>query len=266
MKTRTISGFFLGLIIIAEISLGGYFLKYSLLAISLIGLYEFYRAVNGKKLVLEFSGYIFTIFYYIFFDNNINDFFIIFLILMLLCFCILMVMKYPKYHINDISNAIFGIIYVPVMFSTIYLLSIKENGMFYVALIFITAFATDTFAYFSGMLFGKHKLAPILSPKKTIEGSIGGVLGTLVFCLIFGVIANNFITTKGNLILECSLIGLFTSIIAQLGDLCASAIKRFKETKDYGNLIPGHGGILDRFDSILFTSGVIFIINIIINR
>lgn len=265
MKIRIISGIILGIIIIAEICLGGPILKYSLLGISLIGLFEFYRALNGKQMILEYMGYVASILYYLLLNKDIPNFLLIYTIVVIICFSIIMVLKYPNFHIHNITNAVFGIFYIPVLFSSIYLLYEKENGIFYVVLIFITAFATDTFAYFSGVLWGKRKLAPILSPNKTIEGSIGGIVGTFALCLIFGIIANQFIVTKGNLIFECLLIGLFGSIIAQFGDLTASAIKRFVDIKDYGNLIPGHGGILDRFDSILFTSGAIYIINLIIN-
>ena len=116
----------------------------------------------------------------------------------------------------------------------------------------ISAFGTDIMAYFTGMAIGRHKLCPNLSPKKSIEGAVGGVLGSMLFCGLFG-----YFVTEG-LLVETILIGFVGSIAAQLGDLSASAFKRQMGIKDYGNLIPGHGGILDRFDSVLFTAPLVY--------
>ena len=117
---------------------------------------------------------------------------------------------------------------------------------------FLAAFGTDIMAYFTGMALGRHKLCPHLSPKKSVEGAIGGVLGSMLFCGLFG-----YFVADG-LLTECVTIGLIGSIAAQLGDLSASAFKRQMGIKDYGNLIPGHGGILDRFDSVLFTAPLVY--------
>ena len=119
-------------------------------------------------------------------------------------------------------------------------------------LVIITAFSTDIMAYFSGYLFGKHKLAPNLSPKKTIEGAIGGAIGSILFSGLFGY----FIVPR--LLIHCLIIGLIGGIMSQFGDLTASALKRKMGVKDYGNLIPGHGGIMDRFDSVIFMAPIIY--------
>ena len=118
--------------------------------------------------------------------------------------------------------------------------------------IFIIAWGTDTFAYLSGSLFGKTKLCPKLSPKKTVEGSLGGILGAIILTLIYAKYFGVFPVWKFVLL---SLIG---SIIAQIGDLTASKIKRLTGIKDFGFIMPGHGGVLDRFDSILFTAPFIY--------
>ena len=119
-------------------------------------------------------------------------------------------------------------------------------------LVVLSAFGTDIFAYFTGLLIGRHKLAPGLSPKKTIEGSVGGILGSALLCGLFGYyfLPEMFIHTL--------VIGVLGSVFAQLGDLTASLVKRRLGIKDYGNLIPGHGGVLDRFDSLLFTAPLVF--------
>lgn len=113
---------------------------------------------------------------------------------------------------------------------------------------------TDTFAYFTGRFFGNHKLIPSISPKKTVEGAIGGIIGSIVGCVIFALL---FPQSNVSLYLGV-VIGLLGSLVAQIGDLVASAIKRNCYIKDFGKIIPGHGGILDRFDSILFVSPFIY--------
>ena len=118
-------------------------------------------------------------------------------------------------------------------------------------LVVITAFGTDIMAYFSGYALGRHKLCPNISPKKTIEGSIGGTLGSIILCGVFG-----YFFLPGMLV-HCLVVGLLGGVISQFGDLTASVFKRKMGIKDYGNLIPGHGGILDRFDSVLFTGPLV---------
>lgn len=119
-------------------------------------------------------------------------------------------------------------------------------------LVVLTAFGTDIFAYFTGYLFGKHKLCPSISPKKTKEGAIGGVFGSVILSLAF------ILIVQPDLLIHGLVIGVLGSIISQFGDLTASIIKRKIGIKDYGNLIPGHGGVLDRFDSVLFTAPFVY--------
>jgi len=122
----------------------------------------------------------------------------------------------------------------------------------FVWLIFLAAYGSDTGCYFAGTLLGKHKLCPELSPKKTVEGALGGVVLGTVLCFLFGLFFG-----KGNTI-NCLFIGLFGSIVSQMGDISASTFKRKAGVKDYSNLIPGHGGIMDRFDSIIFTAPFVY--------
>ncbi|MFR3499954.1 MAG: phosphatidate cytidylyltransferase, partial [Paraclostridium bifermentans] len=157
-----------------------------------------------------------------------------------------------KKNIIDFSITFIGIFYVPIFLDYIVLtINDFKLGAIYVWLIFIISFMTDTFAYFSGYLFGKHKLIPTISPKKTIEGSIGGILGSTICCVIFGYIFKLDIP-------HMVLVGSIGSIVAQFGDLFASAIKRYVGIKDYGKLIPGHGGILDRFDSVILVAPFVY--------
>jgi phosphatidate cytidylyltransferase len=128
-------------------------------------------------------------------------------------------------------------------------------------MIFIGAWSTDTFAYFTGRLFGKHKLIPDISPKKTVEGSIGGIIFCAIAFVLYGFIIasiNKFSAEPNYIILSC--VGIVTAIIAQLGDLSASALKRNYNIKDYGAIFPGHGGVLDRFDSVMAVAPFIMLI------
>lgn len=141
---------------------------------------------------------------------------------------------------------------LPLFLSSILLISAMENGRLILLIPFIAAWTTDTGAYFFGMIFGKHKLAHKISPKKTVEGAIGGVLICILSFLAYGKIMDVYFGVETDFIAMAA-IALVLSVIAQLGDLSFSLIKREYNIKDYGKLIPGHGGVLDRFDSVMFT-------------
>ena len=161
-----------------------------------------------------------------------------------------------NYNFSDVSVTILGFVYVGVFFSFIPLINSMEYGKYLVWLVFISSWLCDTTAYYTGRMFGKTKLCPEVSPKKTVEGSIGGLLGSAISCGIFGfAIASYGVNIS---LIHYIIIGLICGVFCQFGDLVASSIKRYAGVKDYSNLIPGHGGILDRFDIILFSSVVVF--------
>ena len=175
-----------------------------------------------------------------------------YVIVFVLFLCSITYILRVKNNIIDIAITFFGIVYVAIFLDFVVLtINNFEFGKYYVWLVFIVAFLTDIFAYFVGYLFGKHKLIPKVSPKKTIEGSIGGIVGSTLGCIIFGYILNLDLTAM-------ILIGSLGSIVAQFGDLFASSIKRYVGIKDYGKLIPGHGGILDRFDSVILVAPFVY--------
>lgn len=155
-------------------------------------------------------------------------------------------------------------VYIVGCFSSIVMIRINENGKFMYLLVFLGAWVCDTFAYFVGMFFGKHKLIPEISPKKTIEGSIGGIVFTLIAFVIYGVIVNNAFSANLSYVHLCVL-GIVLPIVSQIGDLVASTVKRAYSIKDYGSLFPGHGGVLDRFDSVMLVAPTLFITNVILN-
>ena len=143
---------------------------------------------------------------------------------------------------------------MPVLISAIVRLGLREHGPVYVVLPFVTAFSCDAGAYFAGLAFGKRKITPHLSPHKTLEGCIGGFLSAIVFQLLYGLIlrAADF---EVNLAVM-AVYGFLGALACQLGDLCFSSIKRLCGVKDYGTLIPGHGGMLDRFDSMFWVAAL----------
>ena len=143
--------------------------------------------------------------------------------------------------------------YIVVSFTALSMLRYTDHGGAIFVLVFVAAWVCDTAAYFVGFLFGKHKLIPAVSPKKTVEGSIGGIVFATLAFVLYGFIIESFTDLEANY-LALALSGLVLSVVSQVGDLIASLIKREHGVKDYSNLMPGHGGIMDRFDSILAVS------------
>jgi len=157
-----------------------------------------------------------------------------------------------KTAVTDVAVTLLGICYIVGFLVFIPLLHGMENGKFLIWYIVFAAWGTDTFAYFGGMKFGKRKLTKI-SPNKSVEGSISGIIGAVLFFLVYTIAVNHY-TDLSISYLWVSLLAVILSIIGQFGDLAASAIKRYTGIKDFSEIIPGHGGILDRIDSILFIS------------
>ena len=164
-----------------------------------------------------------------------------------------------KQHIlgfGDVAAVFMSVTYVTVSFTSMALTRYMTNGVHIFGLVFVAAWMCDIFAYFTGRLFGKHKLAPHLSPKKTIEGSVGGILFATLGCMLYGFIVAKATGLSASY-LVLALLGFVLSIISQIGDLWASLIKREHGIKDYSQMLPGHGGVMDRFDSILAISTVL---------
>jgi phosphatidate cytidylyltransferase len=168
------------------------------------------------------------------------------------------VFAFPQFTAEQVAITFLGLFYVSIMLSYIYQVRMLEDGAFLVWLIFIGAWGSDTCAYCVGIKIGKHKVTPKLSPNKSLEGCIAGVVGAALLGFLYATALQNYITEIENPQVLFTIIGAASSIISQIGDLAASAIKRNHEVKDYGNLIPGHGGILDRFDSIIFTAPIVY--------
>ena len=256
-KTRLLSGILLVIIALITVITGGSLLFGVLLLISLIGMTELYKVFGIEKKAPGVLGYIFAVGYYalLYFKpqlpgESLNWFMMLFMGY-LICQMAVLVFAYPKYNTQQILAGFFGVFYVAVMLSYIYQTRILPGGIFTVWLVFVCSWGCDTCAYCVGMLIGKHKMAPVLSPKKSIEGAVGGVAGAALLGVIYAA------ATQGKMA-EYALICAVGALISMVGDLAASAIKRNQNIKDYGKLIPGHGGILDRFDSVIITAPVIY--------
>lgn len=263
-KTRLLSGIVLIVIALFTIISGGDILFAITLIISLIGLSELYKISQLEKKLLGITGYIVTIGYYVILRIQLKEYLMYFIMGVLILLMVEYVLLFPKFKAEDVMITFFGLFYVAIMLSYIYQTRLLEDGVYIVWLIFICSWGCDTCAYCVGMLIGKHKMAPKLSPKKSIEGGIGGILGAGVIGAIYAIVISEYLQSEENIILWYALICAVGAIISQIGDLAASAIKRNHNIKDYGTLIPGHGGILDRFDSVIFTAPVIYLLATVI--
>lgn len=263
MKTRVISGVIIAVLLAATLIPGGYILAAALLIVSLIGFFELTRAMgvheDGKRAnALEICGYISIVVHYA--QMIITREYRYFIFSLMFAFFLIMVcyvLIFPRFKASQAITVYFSFIYAPVNISFIYLLRERPLGIYFAWIPFI-AWVCDTCAYFAGRAFGKHKLVPILSPKKTVEGAIGGSVGTVIVGAVFGYLLYVNETHNIATIWVLMVITFVGSIISQLGDLLASGIKRDHNIKDYGNIIPGHGGIMDRFDSVIFVTPCIY--------
>ena len=261
-KKRLISSIVLVIVALVTILQGGYLLAAVLLFLSLTAYRELMKAcklsAEGKPDALEITGYVGIVAYYLLMVFSAEKLYLFLAVIMILAaFMFLYVMTFPKYRAEQIMCAFFDVVYAPVMLSCIYLVRSLPYGIYSVWMIFISSWICDTCAYIVGMLIGKHKMAPVLSPKKSIEGAVGGLAGAALLGALYALAINRWGGTTVSPA-EFALICFVGGMISMIGDLAASAIKRDHDIKDYGKLIPGHGGILDRFDSVIFTAPVIY--------
>lgn len=260
-KTRLFSGIILVLIALVTIISGGPVLFVTLLCVSFIGMQELYKACGVRKEkfeLLEITGYLGILAYYLSLLFLPEKYHLLAVIFGLLLLMFVYVFTYPRYQSQQVMTSFFGIVYVGVMLSYIYQTRMLEGGVYLVWLIFLCSWGCDTCAYCVGVLIGKHKMAPVLSPKKSIEGAVGGVLGAALLGGLYAWAISGYNPNSAHTPLIYAIICAVAALVSMVGDLAASAIKRQQNIKDYGKLIPGHGGILDRFDSVIFTAPIIY--------
>ena len=267
---RLRSSIILTAILIFFMVIGGLPLFLALAVVTYIGMMEYYKAVGIEKTGLAIGAYILCALYLalVWFGTHnfgfvsvllwTDNWTLAFIMLSLSVLFAVYVLTFPKFNDRQMVYAFFGLIYVAVALSFIYKTRAMQDGAYLVWLIFLCSWGSDLSAYSFGMLFGKHKLTPILSPKKSIEGAVGGVAGAAILGTVYALIFKDHLTEFSNPVLFVAILCAVGSVIAQIGDLAASAIKRNHDIKDYGTLIPGHGGILDRFDSVIFTAPIVY--------
>ena len=259
-RTRLISGAVILALTLLCVAAGGYVLFAYIAVLTLVGVWELYKAWGIEKSLPAAAGYVGVCLYELSLLLPIGN-----LPLMAVAVGVLLVMAayvftFPHYQAGQGFGAVAGIAYVAVLLSFIYLIRNMQDGLYLSFLVYICAWGNDTFAYLAGRAFGKHKMSPILSPKKSVEGFFGGIAGAALLGFIYGKVFQDSLASFGSPAIACLVIGAAGALLAVVGDLAASAIKRDTGIKDYGWIIPGHGGVLDRFDSILYTAPAVYIL------
>ena len=276
MKQRVISGAVL-VVVMLLVFLGIYTLVFGLFfsILSAIASYEILRVakVENKEVIALSITFAFIVPLYIEYGFKVP--FTIAILIFIFALLLIMLANYENTRFEQITVAIYSSVFIPFCFSAFILVrdlyrlfpaKIDKNHALFLVIIGVScSWLTDTCAYFVGVKFGKRKMAPIISPKKSIEGAIGGIVGCLVLNMIILYLFNTYVfETSFISYLAFVPISLLLSGASMCGDLIASVIKRNFQAKDYGNLIPGHGGIMVRFDSCLFVMPMLYIVITII--
>lgn len=244
---RVASGAIGLMLLLAVLYFGGIILSIGLLIVSIIALRELFRAVQtlGKKPCAKI-GYFYTVLILVSFYFDLN--YISLIIASMIIITLSKTVLFKDFDIVDAAITIAGVFYIPFLLYHIILL----EGTPFLWTVFLISFGTDTFAYLVGSKIGKKRLCPDISPKKSVEGSIGGILGSVILTVSYGAVSGI------DPLYSLGVLAILGSILSQIGDLTASRIKRLAKIKDFGRIMPGHGGMLDRFDSVIFSAPVVY--------
>ena len=230
-------------------------------AVALLSLWEFYQAFKKKGYrPMEEIGYLVTLAILgigLVETEMVKIFLFVALPIILLLMFAKSIVTHMKWNVMDIATTLLGIVYVSFFFSFIVFICHLENGHYLIWYVFGGAWMTDTFAYLLGSKFGKHKFSKI-SVNKSIEGCLAGMVGAVLFYIGYTLYLNQLGFSYPPILM--GLMGVFVSIISQLGDMAASSIKRYCDIKDFGNIMPGHGGALDRFDSVIMVAPFVYML------
>ncbi len=267
--TRVLSGIVLVAIALLTMSMGGIPLIVILTFISLYAYRELTRALGGytdesKLNALETVGVVGVCAHYVaaYFSTELN-YLLMCIVGVFMAQMLVYVVTFPKYNASQVLAAFFAYMYAPLMLSFVYLTRACPEGIYMVWMILISSWGCDSCAYAVGMLFGKKKIFPKLSPKKSLEGCIGGVAGAALLGALYGYFFVEKVFTEQSVTWIIAFICAVGAVMSIVGDLAASAIKRNNNIKDYGKLIPGHGGIMDRFDSMIVTAPMIYFLTVL---
>lgn len=274
MKQRVITGVILAGILIPIFFYGGLLLDITLLLFSMIATWElsrmFSRNLTNPRIVqifqIGFSGGLFFLIrsYY---QGVVPLEWAFSLIVLMVVIGSLFMVFYDQFSSKEFGNMFISVLYPAIGFSAISGLGAFDGGIYVIGFLFMTTIMTDTFAYIFGVKFGKHRLAEKISPKKSIEGSIGGTLSAIVLTMIYILVFKLEVIGNIQMSILVSILLIFViSVIGQIGDLVASKLKRDCGIKDYSNLFPGHGGVMDRFDSAIFAAMVLMLISEVVGR
>ena len=239
-----------------------YVIDFILMAISIICMYEYFTVISKVAHPIKWVGYVSTIIVALIAFLSVQTIMqiIMFAIpILILVMFLKVIITNMETTFKDVAYTFLGICYVTLFIMFLSLIRGLDNGKFIIGFVILIAWATDIFAYLIGKYFGKHYFSKV-SPKKTIEGCIAGAIGAIIVGIGYTLIINSFAYTGIDNYLAVGIISLILSIISQIGDFVASSIKRFADIKDYGNLLPGHGGMLDRIDSLIFIAPYAYLI------
>lgn len=256
LKQRLISAFLGAIVVVAVLLSSEAVVSAAIAVVTIIALTEMYKCLGlfKENKMLAVIGYVFSLLYMginlilrrrLFFNFQAAAY--------MMTLFVYMVFTHDKTSFSKVAKSFMATVYITICFMHVVFIRNEYAGFFLIWLVFLTAWMTDTFAYTFGMLFGKHKLIPNVSPKKSVEGAIGGIIG----CIAINVLITYIVSVNTGLVvnyLNLIVMLFLASIVSQLGDLAASCIKRDEDIKDFGNIMPGHGGILDRCDSVLFVA------------
>lgn len=243
-------------------------ISFAIFLVAIICMNEYLNVISKISKPIKWVGYLSTIIVFIvsIVDKNISERLIIFgiptIVLILFLHIIITDMRIT---FKDVAYTLLGIIYITGFITFLSLIVISKNGKYLLGYTIITAWTTDIFAYLAGKYFGKHHFSKV-SPKKTIEGCIAGAVAALILGVVYLYILKvfNVISISGIQYLYIGVLTFILSIISQIGDFTASTIKRAADSKDYGNMLPGHGGMLDRIDSLIFIAPFIYMLSLIL--
>lgn len=262
MTQRIVTGVIGAAVFLGILFLGGLYFEIGVAALAVIAIYELFMMKGLKIFSLEGILASFACLSLVLpvasWFNMSSDASFVFFGLFLFLMLIGMVFLNGKYSLEDIGFPFLAAFYVGFGFQNLVLA--REKGVILVLLAVFIVWSTDMGAYFVGRSFGRHKLAPTISPNKTIEGSIGGILAAVVISVIMIVAFKNQLPAIG--LVKMIVFAVIFSIVSQLGDLVESSIKRQYGVKDSGKILPGHGGILDRFDSLIFVFPIMHLLGL----